>query len=40
MRYPTPFHILRAIVDVSILIYLMLPDVKRRFAPTSLAAKL
>lgn len=30
--FPTPFHILRAAVDVAILVYLLLPDVKRAFA--------
>src|SRR5580693_1085577 len=32
VSYPTPFHVLRAAVDVAILVYLMLPDVKRAFA--------
>jgi hypothetical protein len=32
VSYPTPFHVLRATVDVAILVYLMLPDVKRAFA--------
>ena len=40
MRYPTAFHILRALVDVAILIYLMLPQVEGLFAPPSLPAKL
>jgi hypothetical protein len=30
--FPTPFHLLRAAVDVAILVYLLLPDVKRAFA--------
>jgi hypothetical protein len=29
---PSPFHLLRAAVDVAILVYLLLPDVKRAFA--------
>ena len=32
VHFPTPFHLLRAAVDVAILVYLMLPDVKRAFA--------
>jgi hypothetical protein len=32
VSYPTPFHVLRAAVDVAILVYLLLPDVKRAFA--------
>ncbi|PYX37439.1 MAG: hypothetical protein DMG81_14170 [Acidobacteria bacterium] len=40
MRYPSAFHIVRALVDVAILVYLMLPQVKGLFAPTSLPAKL
>ena len=32
VSYPTPFHVLRAAVDVAILVYLMLPHVKRAFA--------
>jgi hypothetical protein len=31
VSYPSPFHVLRAAVDVAILVYLMLPDVKRAF---------
>jgi uncharacterized membrane protein (DUF2068 family) len=30
-HFPTPFHLLRAAVDVAILVYLLLPDVKRAF---------
>ena len=40
LRYPTTFHVLRAGVDVAILLYLMLPDVKRQFARPALPAKL
>jgi uncharacterized membrane protein (DUF2068 family) len=40
VRYPTAFHILRVLVDVAILVYLMLPEVKRLFAATFLPAKL
>jgi uncharacterized membrane protein (DUF2068 family) len=32
IHFPTPFHLLRAAVDVAILVYLLLPDVKRAFA--------
>jgi hypothetical protein len=32
ISYPSPFHALRAAVDVAILVYLMLPDVSRAFA--------
>lgn len=32
LRHPTPFHIFRVLVDVGILIYLMLPEVKRIFS--------
>jgi hypothetical protein len=32
VHFPTPFHLLRAAVDVAILVYLLLPDVKRAFA--------
>ena len=32
VSYPSPFHVLRAVVDVAILVYLMLPDVKKLFA--------
>jgi Predicted membrane protein (DUF2127) len=31
IQFPTAFHILRAGVDVAILVYLSLPDVKRLF---------
>jgi len=31
VHFPTPFHLLRAAVDVAILVYLLLPDVKRAF---------
>jgi hypothetical protein len=31
-HFPTLFHLLRAAVDVAILVYLLLPDVKRAFA--------
>ena len=40
MRYSSAFHIVRALVDVAILVYLMLPQVKGLFAPTPLPAKL
>jgi len=30
-RYPTAFHIVRVLVDVAILVYLLLPNVKRLF---------
>lgn len=30
-HFPTPFHLLRAALDVAILVYLLLPDVKRAF---------
>jgi hypothetical protein len=33
LRYPTAFHIVRVLIDVAILFYLMLPDVKRLFVP-------
>jgi hypothetical protein len=32
LRYPTAWHMIRVLVDVAILVYLMLPDVKRLFA--------
>jgi uncharacterized membrane protein (DUF2068 family) len=32
LRYPTAWHMIRMLVDVGILVYLMLPDVKRLFA--------
>lgn len=31
LRHPTPWHMVRVLVDVAILVYLMLPDVKRLF---------
>jgi len=31
-RFPTPWHILRVLIDAAIVIYLLLPDVKRAFA--------
>ncbi|MGC2197411.1 MAG: DUF2127 domain-containing protein [Terriglobales bacterium] len=31
LRHPTPWHMFRVLVDVAILVYLMLPDVKRLF---------
>ena len=31
LRHPTPWHIARVLVDVAILVYLMLPEVKRLF---------
>jgi Predicted membrane protein (DUF2127) len=34
LRHPTPWHMIRTLVDVAILVYLMLPDVKRLFATT------
>ena len=30
-HFPTPWHLLRVVVDAAIIIYLMLPDVKRAF---------
>lgn len=32
LRYPTIFHIVRVLIDIAILAYLMLPDVKKVFA--------
>lgn len=32
VRHPTSWHVVRAVVDVVILAYLMLPNVKRLFA--------
>ena len=32
-RYPTPFHIVRVLVDIGILVYLSLPKVRRLFVP-------
>lgn len=32
-RFPTPWHILRVLIDAAIVIYLLLPDVKRVFVP-------
>lgn len=32
LRHPTAWHMIRMLVDVVILVYLMLPDVKRLFA--------
>jgi hypothetical protein len=32
LRHPTAWHMIRMLVDVAILVYLMLPDVKRLFA--------
>ena len=29
--FPTPWHILRLVIDIGIIVYLMLPDVKRAF---------
>jgi uncharacterized membrane protein (DUF2068 family) len=34
LPHPTPWHMIRTLVDVAILVYLMLPDVKRLFAAT------
>ena len=31
-HFPTPWHILRVVIDAAIVIYLLLPDVKRVFA--------
>jgi uncharacterized membrane protein (DUF2068 family) len=31
-HFPTPWHILRVVVDLAIIVYLVLPDVKRLFA--------
>jgi len=30
-HFPTPWHIARVIVDLAIVVYLVLPDVKRLF---------
>ena len=32
-RHPTPWHMVRTAVEVAILVYLMLPNVKRLFVP-------
>jgi hypothetical protein len=32
LRHPTPWHMVRSVVEVAILVYLMLPNVKRLFA--------
>ncbi len=34
LRHPGPFHILRAVIDGAILVYLMLPQVKSLFLPS------
>jgi hypothetical protein len=34
LRHPTAWHMIRVLVDVAILVYLMLPDVKRLFVAT------
>jgi uncharacterized membrane protein (DUF2068 family) len=34
LRHPTAGHMIRVLVDVAILVYLMLPDVKRLFVST------
>jgi len=31
VRHPYPWHVVRAVVEIAILVYLMLPDVKRLF---------
>lgn len=31
-RFPTPWHVLRVVIDAAVVIYLLLPDVKRVFA--------
>jgi uncharacterized membrane protein (DUF2068 family) len=33
LRFPTPWHIVRAGIQIAIVVYLMLPDVKRIFNP-------
>jgi uncharacterized membrane protein (DUF2068 family) len=34
LRFPTPWHIVRAGIQIAIVVYLMLPDVKRIFNAT------
>ncbi len=38
VRYPTPWHIVRVAINISILVYLLLPQVKRVFEGTALTA--
>ena len=33
LRFPTPWHIVRVLIDGAIVAYLMLPEVKRLFVP-------
>lgn len=33
LRFPTPWHVLRVLIDGAIVVYLMLPEVKRVFVP-------
>ena len=34
--YPTPWHVLRIVVDAAIVAYLLMPDVKRAFGATGI----
>jgi hypothetical protein len=34
--FPTPWHILRLVIDAAIVVYLLLPDVKRAFGATGI----
>jgi hypothetical protein len=31
LRFPTPWHVVRILIDGAIVVYLMLPEVKRLF---------